>query len=87
MGGSDLEKSAKSWLNSQLDRVFPSAEGLVGKMSLSSQYKDVTFGTLNDPGFVKTVKDAFPDNDWEKVHEEFQAAGETGASASAPASA
>ena len=85
MGGIDLEKSAKSWLNSQLDRVFPSAKGLVGKMSLSSQYKDVTFGTLNDPGFVKTVKEAFPDNDWEKVHDEFQAAGETGASASAPA--
>lgn len=78
LGGSDPEKSAQSWLNSQLDRVFPSSEVLVGKMNLSSQYKDITFGTLNDPEFVDMVKEAFPGNDWDKVHEEFQAAGQSG---------
>lgn len=78
LGGSDPEKSAQSWLNSQLDRVFPSSDVLVGKMSLGSQYKDITFGTLNDPEFVEMVKEAFPDNDWDKVHEEFQAAGQSG---------
>jgi hypothetical protein len=60
----------------QLDKVFPSARDLVGKMKLEDRYKDVTFETLNQPDFLDAVKQAFPLVDWEKAYSEFKAAGE-----------
>ena len=67
---------AKAWLESQLHRVFPKADALIQKMQLDVRYKDVTFETLNQNGFLEAVKEAFPGIDWEKAYTEFQAAGE-----------
>jgi hypothetical protein len=69
--------NAQKWLNGELDRVFPSAESLIQEMKLDERYKDVTFETLNREDFLKSVKDAFPNVDWDKAYSEFKAAGET----------
>lgn len=47
-------------------------------MVLDVQYKDVTFETLNQPDFLEVEKKAFPDENWDKVYNEFRAAGESG---------
>ncbi|MBX6333889.1 hypothetical protein IRY61_00920 [Candidatus Saccharibacteria bacterium] len=70
------EQDARAWLNAELDRVFPRAEGLIKKMQLDVQYKDVTFETLNREDFLECVKKAFPRVDWDKAHREFLAVGE-----------
>ena len=71
------EEDARLWLDAELDRVFPAADSLIQKMQLDVRYKDVTYETLNQPDFLDSVKKAFPKKDWDKVHEEFQAAGES----------
>lgn len=63
-------------MNSELDRVFPSAESLIHEMKLDERYKDVTFETLNREDFLQSVKEAFPHVDWDKAYKEFRAAGE-----------
>jgi len=60
-----------------LYRAFPKAEQLTQKMELELTYKDVTFETLNEPGFLVRVSDAFPATDWDRAYEEYRAAGET----------
>lgn len=71
------EDEARELLNCRLDSTFPKAESLIKKISLEVHFKDVTFETLNDPDFMKSIKNAFPDLDWEKTHQEFMAAGES----------
>jgi len=68
--------NAQRWLNGELDRVFPSAESLIQKMKSDERYKDVTFETLNRKDFLESVKDAFPNVDWDKAYSEFKAAGQ-----------
>lgn len=67
---------ARTWLNGELDLIFPKAEALIQKMQLDVRYKDVTFETLNREDFLKAVKAAYPKIDWDKAYEEFRAAGE-----------
>ena len=67
---------ARQWLREQLDAVFPSAAELILKMVLNDRYKDVTFETLNESGFLESVKAVYPHVDWEKAYNEFKAAGE-----------
>lgn len=71
------EADANRWLNGELDRVFPSAESLIQEMKLDERYKDVTFETLNHKDFLESVKDAYPNVDWEKAYSEFKAAGQS----------
>jgi len=71
----------EKWLNRHLEGAFPKAEALVQEMTLDVRYKDVTFETLNQPDFLASVKKAFPDENWDKVYNEFRAAGETKRSA------
>jgi hypothetical protein len=70
------EADARTWLDGELDRVFPKAETLIQKMQLDVCYKDVTFETLNREDFLDRVKAAFPNLDWDKTYEDFRAAGE-----------
>jgi hypothetical protein len=46
-------------------------------MKLDERYKDVTFETLNRNDFLESVKDAFPNVDWDKAYSEFKAAGQS----------
>lgn len=77
ISGEITSEGARRWLNTQLDRVFPSAETLIQEMKLDERFKDVTYETLKRDDFLKSVKLAFPDVDWDKAHEEFRAAGES----------
>lgn len=77
LNGEISEESAKSWLNSELDRVFPTADNLIQEMKLDERYKDVTFETLNRVDFLDSVKDAFPSVNWDKAYSEFKAAGQS----------
>ena len=76
LSGKPSETDAQQWLNSELDRVFPSAESLIQEMKLDERYKDVTFETLNRKDFLESVKAAFPNVDWDKAYSAFLAAGE-----------
>lgn len=77
LNGEISEVAAKKWLNGELDKVFPSAETLIQEMKLDERYKDVTFETLNREDFLESVKDAFPNVDWDKAYSEFKAAGQS----------
>lgn len=57
-------------------KVFPKAEDLSGKMNLEVHYKDMTFETLNEDGFLGAVKKSFDGVDWGIPYNEFKAAGE-----------
>lgn len=76
--------NAQKWLNGELDRVFPTTESLIQEMKLDERYKDVTFETLNRDDFLESVKDAFPNVDWDKAYEEFRAAGESDSTQTVP---
>ena len=71
-----VKKDAEAWIDAQLDRVFPRAESLIGEMKIEKRFKDVTFETLNHKDFLKSVKNAFTNIDWDKTYSEFKAAGE-----------
>ncbi|MBZ0217446.1 MAG: hypothetical protein K8F25_12885, partial [Fimbriimonadaceae bacterium] len=70
------EEDARRWLSHKFDDVIPNAEKLIRKMEIELTYKDVTFETLNKPGFLSSIKAAFPAVDWESAYEEYRAAGE-----------
>ncbi len=71
------DEIAEKWLVTKLDTVFPKADDLITSMRLEVRYKDVTYESLNDEKFLGAVKAAFPFVDWDKAHQEFQAAGES----------
>ena len=74
--GKPTDDDAKRWLDAELDKVFPSAQSLIQGMKLEERFKDVTYETLNRPDFLQSVKEAFPNIDWDKAYGEFLAAGE-----------
>ena len=76
-GDEPTKDEARVLSDQKLNSTFPTAESLTKKMVLEVRFKDVTFETLNDPDFMKSIKNAFPDLDWEKTHQEFMAAGES----------
>ena len=73
------EEDANSWLRSELDRVFPSAKSLISEMKLNERFKNVTFETLNQSDFLKSVKHAFPNPklNWDQACKDFKAAGQS----------
>ncbi len=71
------DAQVRSWISRMLSDVFPSADTLVGKMSLDVNLKDVTFATLNKDSFFESVRNAFPEVNWDKAYSEYKAAGES----------
>jgi len=65
-----------AWLNAELQRVFPTPEDLLKDMRLEVQFRDVTYETLIEPGFIDSIRKAYPHVDWEKPFAEFNAAKE-----------
>jgi uncharacterized FlaG/YvyC family protein len=76
LSGKPSNEDARLWLDSELKRVFPIAEVLIQKMILDVRFKDVTFETLNRDDFLVSVKNAYPNIDWDKTYSEFKAASE-----------
>lgn len=75
--GDPTKKDIKSWLVSELEKVFPYAEDIIGKIQLDVNYKDVTYDTLNQPGFLESIQQAYPGVDWVSAYAEFLAVGES----------
>jgi hypothetical protein len=69
------EAAARSWLASELTKVFPDASKLLGRIKLEERYKEMTIETLDDEHFLASVKAAYPLIDWDKAYHEYQAAG------------
>jgi hypothetical protein len=53
-------EEAKQYLRHILAQAFPTAEEVVGAMKVTRVVKDVTWNTLNEPGFVEWLKQQFP---------------------------
>lgn len=70
------EETAKAWLKWKLDGCFPTAEQITTKMELDCQFRDVTYETLNQEGFGKALRAAYPLVPWDKPFDEFHAAKE-----------
>ena len=70
-------KQIKWWIEKQLDTKFPAANFLSAKIKLEYNFKGMTFETLKREDFLDRVKQAYPDESWDKAHEEYRAAGET----------
>ncbi len=70
------QDQAERWLRWKLDSCFPTAEQLVSDMEFECSFKDVTYETLNEPGFWAAIKKAYPAVDWDKPYNEFDAARE-----------
>lgn len=80
LGGLLMAKPTKNdirkWLDAELGKVFPSADKLTLAMTLEVSFKDVTYETLNQPEFFNTLKEAYPNVNWDKPYGEFLALGE-----------
>jgi hypothetical protein len=70
------DKDIDAWLQAELDDVFPTAADLTTDMIFDVQYRDVTYETLNDPGFFDSLRKAFPRVNWDRPFDEFNAARE-----------
>lgn len=68
------KEEIRMWLDFQLDRVFPKSEALIADMRLDVQFRDVTYETLNEPGFGEALRNAYPHVNWDKPYNEFKAA-------------
>ena len=75
--GVPTEQDINNWLESEIENTFPTADSLINKIQLEVNYKDVTFDTLNGEDFLKSIKEAYPEVDWDKAYKEFRAAGES----------
>jgi hypothetical protein len=75
--GAPTAEDARRWLEGELNRIFPTAEALIDEMKLEVRFKDVTYEPLKRGDFLKSVKDAFPQVDWDRPYDEFKAAGES----------
>ena len=64
----------RSWLGFELEKVFPEPQDLVTEMKLDIQFRDVTYETLNEEGFGAKLRDAYPQVNWDKPFDEFDAA-------------
>jgi len=64
----------RSWLGFELEKVFPEPQDLVTEMKLDIQFRDVTYETLNEEGFGETLRKAYPQVNWDKPFDEFDAA-------------
>ena len=70
------DKQISSWLDRELDKTFPKPSDLMSDMCLDVQFRDVTYETLNQPGFGEKLREAFPLVNWDKPFDEFDAARE-----------
>jgi hypothetical protein len=70
------EKIARDFLQGELARCFPTAEKILTQMKLDCQFRDVTYETLTQEGFIKALRKAFPFVPWDKPFDEFNAAKE-----------
>lgn len=72
----DQEKILKNWLDKELEKSFPKLDELVTDIKLDVQFRDVTYETLNEDGFSQALRNAYPEINWDRPFNEFNAAKE-----------
>jgi hypothetical protein len=70
------DEHVRCWLDMELDHAFPRGEQLLSEMKLDVQYRDVTYETLKENGFAEALRQAYPQVNWNKPFDEFNAARE-----------
>lgn len=75
LGKHPTETEARVWLERELRNAVPKVEDLINDMKLDVRFKDVTYESLNEPGFLDAVREHFLTVDWDRAHDEFVAAG------------
>jgi hypothetical protein len=71
-------EEAKDYLRHILSMAFPKPNEVAGSMRVIRVVKDVTWNTLNEPGFVDWLKEQFPHRkDLHQPFEQYHAARET----------
>lgn len=68
------EDQAHKYLETELKKVIPAVDKLIGEMKLHCDYKDVTYDMLNDKEFQEKLRSEFPYENFPQFHEEFEAA-------------
>ncbi len=68
------DECIRSWLQSELDDVFPLPEELLSGMQLEILFQDVTYETLNQEDFGDKLRKAYPRVNWDKPFDEYNAA-------------
>jgi hypothetical protein len=67
-------EQAKSYLRYKLTEAFPRAQDLVAEMRVTTVVKDVTWNTLNEPGFVDWLRKQWPQRtDLKQPFEQYRA--------------
>lgn len=70
MYGSNLtEERIEDFVRGYLEASWPTASDLLGEMKLSCVIREFTFDTLDSTDFLKRLKKAFPDRDWDKPYQ------------------
>ena len=64
----------EAWLRDELSRVFPEPSDLIREMTLDVQFRDVTYETLTEDGFVARLREVYRQVNWDKPFTEFDAA-------------
>lgn len=70
------ESFLERYLDFELGKQMPHPEQLISSMNLFCDYKDVTFEMLNGDGFIKAIKENYPDKNFNKLYSEEQTIGE-----------
>lgn len=70
------QDDVRCWLKNELNGKFPKPEELITDMRLDIQFRDVTYETLCEDGFFEALQKAYPNINWQKPFDEFNAARE-----------
>ncbi len=54
------DETARRYLNKELDRIMPNIDTLLKEMTLTCDYKDVTYEVLNEKEFQEALRAKFP---------------------------
>ena len=63
------EQRVEDFVRGYLESSWPTATELLGEMKLSCVIREFTFDTLDSHDFLKRLKKAFPDRDWDKPYQ------------------
>jgi len=75
LGNKPSETAVTDMLNSELEKLFGSADKIISNIEIKLMFKGVTYEMLNDEEFVKLVQTKIPNI--HAVHDEYDAARES----------
>lgn len=73
IAGSPTDEHLRKWIDLELEKVFPTADRILGSMEVRFSPKGVLHETLQNPNFHKAVRKAYPQVDFDEPFEAFSA--------------